>query len=117
MFDNPKKELEALEKKLLEDEAWFEKELDSAKRMIGQNPQKPPRAPQAPKRPAAAAPAPKTTAKTAPAPAKASAKQGKQPEKAPAAPKKDSIRGLLILAAVETLGILGLIAYWIAFLL
>jgi len=104
MFDDPKKELEALEKQLLADEDWFEKELDSAKRMIGQNPQKP-------HRPAARTPqAPKAPAKPAPQPRK-------QPVREAPAPKKKGIKGPLILAAVETLGILGLIAYWVLFLL
>ena len=112
MFDDPKKELEALEKQLLADEAWFEKELDSAKRMIGQNPAAPQRAA------AARTPqSPKPTAK--PAPKAAAAKSAAQPQKKPEAPapKKKSVKGLLILAGVETLGILGLIAYWVLFLL
>ena len=112
MFDNPKKELEALEKQLLADEAWFEKELDSAKRMIGQAPQKSrqaaaPRAPQTAKSPV----------KTAPATEPAPSKKEKKSKKEQAQPKKKGIRGLLILLAVETLGILGLIVYWVLFLL
>lgn len=112
MFDNPKKELEALEKQLLEDEAWFEKELDSAKRMIGQVPQKSrqataPRTPQAPK----------PAVKTAPAGDRAPARENKQKNEKAAPPKKKGIRGLVILASVESLGILGLIAYWLLFIL
>ena len=108
MFDDPKKELEALEKQLLSDEAWFEKELDSAKRMIGQNPA-------APQRPAAAR-TPQTPKSAAQSAAKPAAQPKKMPEPEAPAPKK-SVKGLLILAGVETLGILGLIAYWVLFLL
>lgn len=95
MFDNPKKELEALEEQLLQNEAWFEKELESAKRMIGQAPQNPPKKQQSV---AAGTPkAPKTPAKPA--------------------PKKKGVKGLLILAALELLGILGLAGYWVLVLL
>ena len=113
MFDNPKKELEKLEKQLLEDEEWFRRELDSAKRMIGQVPakQRPsaPRTPQATK--AAPQPVPsrgaesKTHAGSRPAPANAPVK------------KKKGVQGLLILACAEILGILGLAAYWMLVLL
>ena len=95
MFDNPKKELESLEEQLLQHEAWFEKELESAKRMIGQAPQNPPKKQQSA---AAGMPkAPKTPAKPA--------------------PKKKSVKGLLILASLEFLGILGLAGYWVLVLL
>lgn len=109
MFDDPKKELKALEKQLLEDEAWFEKELDSAKRMIGQVPQKSlqataPRTPQAPKPAVKAVPA-------------SNAAPAKQKDEKAAQPKKKGIRGLVILASLESLGILGLIVYWLLFIL
>ena len=110
MFDDPRKELEKLEKQLLKDEAWFEKELDSAKRMIGQNRQKSrqataPRTPQAPQ------------AAVKSAPAKAPDRQSKTSKKEVSVPKKKSSKGLVILMLLETLGILGLGAYWVLFLL
>ena len=104
MFDNPKKELEALEEQLLQNEAWFEKELESAKRMIGQTSQEPPRK----QRPAAGtSQAPKALAKPAP----------QSGQTTPKAPKKKGVKGLLILAALEVLGILGLAGYWVLVLL
>ena len=107
MFDDPKKELKKLEQQLLDDEKWFQKELDSAKRMIGQVPDSPRRtsAPQSPQ-------ASRSTAQTRPAPA------GKAPVKTPAKKKKKkSIQGLVILACVEFAGILALAAYWLLVLL
>jgi hypothetical protein len=112
MFDNPKKELEKLEKQLLEDEEWFQRELDSAKRMIGQVPAKQQR-PSAPRTPQAPKAAPKS------APARSSGSKPKAqavPVKEPVE-KKKSNKGLVILACAETLGILGLAAYWVLFLL
>ena len=116
MFDNPKKELEALEEQLLQHEAWFEKELESAKRMIGQAPQNPPKKqqsaagmPKAPKTPAEPAP------KKQPSAAAGMPKAPKPPAKP--APKKKSVKGLLILASLEFLGILGLAGYWVLVLL
>ena len=94
MFDDPKKELDTLEKQLMADEDWFQKELDSAKRMIDQNPQKRER----------------TTAAR-------SAQASKAPAKKAPAPRKKGVKKLLILAAVEILGILALAAYWWLFLL
>ena len=101
MFDDPNKELDTLQKQLLADEAWFEKELDSAKRMIDQNPRKPQRT---------------TAVRTAQAPKSAPRQSKPAAPKAPA-PKKKGVKKLLILAAVEILGILGLAAYWVLFLL
>ena len=138
MFDNPKKELEALEEQLLQHEAWFEKELESAKRMIGQAPQNPPKKqqsaaagmPKAPKTPAKPAPkkqhsaagmpkAPKTPAEPAPKKQQSAAAGMPKAPKTPAkpAPKKKSVKGLLILASLEFLGILGLAGYWVLVLL
>lgn len=101
MFDDPKKELDTLEKQLLADEAWFEKELDSAKRLIDQKPQKRERT---------------TAARTAQAPKSAPRKSKLSSRKAPA-PKKKGVKKLLILLLVEILGILALAAYWWLFLL
>ncbi len=112
MFDDPRKELEQLQEKLLQDEDWFEKELDSAKRMIGQQPEK---------RRAAAPAVPQKKVKTE---ARASMDDTRvwtremtldeeefQPE------KEKGVKGLLILASLETLGILAVAAYWALFLL
>ena len=103
MTEETKKELEELEKQLLADEEWFKKELDSAKRMIGQMPAK------------AAAPQRK---KAAPGSTPAAKPQPRKPVavEEPPMPKK-GIKGLVILAILELLGILGLGAYWVLFLL
>ena len=113
MFDDPKKELEQLEKQLLEDEEWFARELDSAKRMIGQMPGKPQRS---------SAPQPSRTA-TKSAPVRNYANgygkgkpQPRKPQEEAPMPKK-GITGLLILMSFELLGILGLAAYWFLVLL
>ena len=104
VFDDPKQELEALQAQLEAQEDWFQKELDAAKRMIGD-------APRAAKPTSAAAGVP--GARTAPQP--------KVRREAPAPkkeqPKKKGIRGLVILAILELLGIAGIAAYWLLFLL
>ena len=113
MFDNPKKELENLQEKLLQDEDWFEKELDSAKRMIGQQPEKKP-----------AAPAPKKEIKEMPVHNAAKGMEDTRiwtrelnfQEEEPQ-PKEKGFKGLLILAALETLGIALVGAYWALVLL
>lgn len=121
MFDDPSKELEKLQAQLLEQEDWFERELDSAKRMIGDMP--------APK----AAPAKANTQNGAPVRNDANGENQDQPRirelklseddpqpKAKSKKKKakeKSNRGLIILALLETLGILGLVGYWVLVLL
>ena len=107
MFDNPKEELAKLEKQLLKDEEWFQRELDSAKRMIGQVPEKTQR-PTGPRTPQQAKTAPKAAAIQEPA---------KQTGKKKSKKKAKSNKGLITLAVVETLGILGLAAYWVLVLL
>lgn len=103
MFDDPNKELEALQAQLEAQEEWFRRELDSAKRMIGQAAEVP------------AAPA---------APVRNYANNyGNQPvrkayvpdipeiqEEEP--PKKKRLRGLVILASLELLGIFAILGYW-----
>ncbi len=103
MFDDPNKELADLQAQLEAQEEWFQRELDSAKRMIGQEPER------------KAAPA---------APVRNYANNyGKQPvrkayvpdipeiqEEEP--PKKKGVRGLVILASLELLGIFGILGYW-----
>ena len=126
MFDNPKKELEALQEKLLQDEEWFEKELDSAKRMIGQMPEKNRAAAAAPKakNKSASKEAPKVREVSAVKPVGGRGKDDTQVwsrelnlEQEEPQPKEKGIKGLLILAALETLGIALVGAYWALFLL
>jgi len=101
MFDNPKKELAELEQQLLKEEEWFNTELAQAKALIGEEPAK--KAPKAKAAPASQKAAPKKAA------------AGKAPSKK--AEKKKSNRGLITLAILETLGIVGIVAYWLLFLL
>ena len=98
MFDNPKKELAELEQQLLKEEEWFDTELAQAKALIGEEPVKKPKATKP-----AAAPASKKAA-----PKKGAAKKTEKPK---------SNRGLITLAILETLGIVGIVAYWLLFLL
>lgn len=105
MFDDPNKELEALQAQIDAQEEWFRRELDSAKRMIGDAPR-----------------APKPTSPMAGVSANRSAQTVRMNpvQEKPAVkevPKKKSNRGLAILALVELLGILGLAGYWLLFLL
>ena len=103
MFDDPNKELAALQAQLEAQEEWYRQELDSAKRMIGQMPE-PKAAPAAPVRNYAN-------------------NYGQQPvrkgyvpdipeiqEEEP--PKRKSNRGLLIVASLELLGIFSSLGYW-----
>ena len=132
MFDDPQKELEQLQAKILEQEDWFEKELDSAKRMIGDM--------SASGKPQSAAAQPKAAPVTS-APTAAAAKTapvrnyangyGTQPirknvqplkpeedyDREELEPKKKGIRGLVILALLETAGILVLGGYWLMYFL
>lgn len=120
VFDDPNKELEALQAQLQEQEDWFQRELDSAKRMIGDMPE--PRKPQA-----SATPAASVAGDTVPvrnyangygtqAPQKR-LKQEENFDRDEFTPKKKGLGGLLILAALETLGILGIAGYWLVYLL
>ncbi len=102
MFDDPKKELAKLEAQLLKEEEWFDRELEQAKALIGDEPAPRKKAAQKPAQTAPKQPAKKTAAK--------------QPKEDPA-PKKKSNKGLVILACLETLGIVGVVAYWLLFLL
>jgi len=100
MFDDPKKELAKLEAQLLKEEEWFDKELKMAKALIGDEP--------APGK----KPVQKIVSQSAP-----TAKAPKKSQKETPAPKKKSNKGLVILACLETLGIVGVVAYWLIFLL
>ena len=109
VFDDPKKELEALQAQIEAQEDWFEKELDSAKRMIGDMPQTARPTSAAAGIPARNYPMPEAPQRPRQAPRK--------PEPVPVQPKKKGIRGLVILALMELLGIAGIAAYWILVLL
>ena len=112
-MNDPKKELEALQAHLEAQEDWFQKELDSAKRMIGQQPNAPAAVPAA-----APAAAPvrnyannygeKTIQFDIPGQAAVS--------EAPV-PKQKGIGRLVIVALLELAGIAGIAAYWILVLL
>ena len=108
---DPKKELEALQAHIEAQEDWFERELDSAKRMIGDIPTSP-----NPTSAAAGVPA-RNYPNTAKARSAALPVQEELPVTKTKAPKKKGIRGLVILALLELLGILGLAGYWLLFLL
>ena len=129
MFDDPKKELQRLQEQLLQEEDWFEKELAEAKALIGDAPRK--GKPKTPARPAPEAePRPRKQAPVQEEPAPVRKNNPKvrnyangygqetpvvrntETEK----PKK-GIRGLVFLAVLETLGIVGVVAYWLLFLL
>ena len=104
-MNDPNKELEALQAKLEAEEDWFQKELDSAKRLIGQQPQPA----EAPIRNYANNYGAKPVHKEAPK------QQTIAQEKT--APKKKGIGRLVLIAGLELLGILGLGAYWALVLL
>ena len=109
-MNDPKKELEALQAHLEAQEDWFQKELDSAKRMIGQQPD-------APAAPAAPVAAPvrnyannygeKTIQFDIP---------GQTAVSEAPVPRK-GIGRLVIIALLELAGIAGIAAYWILVLL
>ena len=110
MFDDPKKDLEYLQEQLLREEEWFQRELESAKVMIGDAPRKNTKKPQ----PQRTNPAPKAPVRNY---------ANGYGEKTPAADKRETakprkgIGGLVALAVVETLGIVGVVAYWMLVLL
>ena len=102
LFDDPNKELAALQAQLEAQEEWFQKELDSAKRMIGQQPNTP-AASAAPVRSPSNAYADKPVRK---------AYVPHVPQIEEEEPPKKSVRGLLILASLELLGIFAILGYW-----
>ena len=109
---DPKKELEALQVQLEAQEDWFQKELDSAKRMIGQQPDAPAAVP-------AAAPAAAPVRNYAnnygektiqfDIPGQTAVSEAPVPRK--------GIGRLVIIALLELAGIAGIAAYWILVLL
>jgi parvulin-like peptidyl-prolyl isomerase len=116
MFDNPRKELEELQEKLLQDEDWFEKELDSAKRMIGQQPDKDRLAAAEQKKVPREVPVREVSGGVSLDATQVWRRELSLEEDAPQAEDK-SIKKLLILAAAEILGIAAIGAYWALLLL
>ena len=108
MTEDTKMELDKLQRQLAEDEEWFRRELDSAKRMIGQMPETP-----APK----AAPVRRNDANGRGRAAAQPRIQNPVVQEEPPMPKQKGIKGLVILATLEILGILGLGAFWVLVLL
>ena len=122
MFDDPKKELKKLEEQLLKEEEWLERELAAARELIGDQPVK-----KVKKTPTAK----KTVENKEDAPVRGSEETRKKAEKVvvPASGDYDldkkktkkkagkSNRGLVILSILETLGIVGIIAYWMIMIL
>lgn len=104
MFDDPKKELEELEKKLLnaENDAWLDAQLAEAYALLGDTP--------AMQGTVASA---RGTARPVPDPSGPVSKKPAAPA-APVAPvkKKKKADWLTIVILVELLGIGGLAAYW-----
>ena len=116
MFDDPKKELEQLQEQLLKDEDWFTRELDSAKAMIGDQ--------AVPKKRKTAASSAVQAANTQKIPQPdprirnyANGYGTTDPARDEAELPKKSNKGLIILALLETLGIVAIAAYWLIFLL
>ena len=126
MFDDPKKELKKLEEQLLKEEEWLERELAAARELIGDQPVK-----KVKKTPTAK----KTVENKEDAPVRGSEETRKKAEKVVMSASGDydldkkkakkkkkkkagkSNRGLVILAILETLGIVGIIAYWMIMIL
>ena len=88
VFDDPKKELEQLQSELLEQDELFQRELESARRMIEENPRN-----------------------------RKAARSAREEDWEELVPRKKGVLGLLILAAVELLGIAGILGYWALVLL
>ena len=88
VFDDPKKELEQLQSELLEQDELFQRELESARRMIEENPRN-----------------------------RKAARSAQEEDWEELVPRKKGVLGLLILAAVELLGIAGILGYWALVLL
>ena len=120
MFDDPREELKKLEQQLLAgedqqtqepEEDWFEKELQEAKALIGE-----------PRRPAAAQPKQvpqhvrnyaNNYGKSVRGSGPVNLSKGTFKDEVLEKPKNTSIKVLTVIAILETLGILGLAAYWL----
>lgn len=127
MFDDPKKELQKLEAQLLKEEEWFNRELEDAKKLSGYAPVK--KSQKTSKTAAAKKPMDQTQVyrtgsttqvrnaannygKGAPKSAVRSPEAGTREK-----PREKSVKGLVILACLETLGIVAVAAYWLMILL
>ena len=129
MFDDPKKELQKLEEQLLKDEEWLDRELAAARALIGDAPVKKTKKPAAAKKPAAqtakkegesvrgSAEVQKKAAKVVVPPTNDYDLDEKKPKKKKQSKPQKSNRGLVILAVLETLGIVGVVAYWLVMIL
>ena len=138
MFDDPKKELQKLEAQLLKEEEWFENELEAAKALLGdqeapKTAQQPPKKPVQPARNSMQetqvfrAPGPGPTPTGTPARKLSAAEKVRKNAVTDVnldeysediySPKRKKNRFLVILAVLETLGIVGVVAYWLMFLL
>ena len=135
IFDDPKKELKKLEQQLLQDEEWFDKELEAAKKLSGYAParQKTSRPAQSGGRTAQGARTQRPLDQTqvyrtggAPQVRNAannygqSAGRAQKPVRKPEPemePEEKGVKGLVVCAVVETLGIVGLVAYWVLMIL
>ncbi len=110
MFDDPKKELKKLEDQLLKDDEWLERELTAAHALLGDEP----------KKTGSAGKKPTNVRGSADMQYKAAKVVVRNTEDydldEPEAPRKSN-RGLVILALLETLGIVALVVYWLWFLL
>ena len=100
MFDDPNKELAELQAKLEAQEEWFRQELDSAKRLIGQVPEAP------------AAPVRNYANNYGQQPVRKAYVPNVPEIREEEPPKKKGVRGLLILASLELLGIFAILGYW-----
>lgn len=116
MFDDPKKELERMEKKLLaaEDDDWLEKQLAEARMLIGDD---------------VAAPKKRKHSSEgdiyrnyangygAGTPKREKVLYADEYEEEEDYPQEKGVRGLILLACLETLGIVAILAYWLVHLL
>ncbi len=115
-YEHSKQEALELEKQIQADEEWFRRELDSAKMMIGDLPmRKNPKAQGYPVDPEIRNYANGYGKKVSYDTGRMGNLMNYDGEEYE--PRKKGIRGLLILAVLETLGILGVVAYWMLVLL
>ena len=120
MFDDPKKELKKLEEQLLKEEEWLERELAAARELIGDQPVKKVKKTVENKEDAPVRGSEETRKKAEKVVVPASGDYDLDKKKAKKKKKKKagkSNRGLVILAILETLGIVGIIAYWMIMIL
>ncbi len=116
MNEDSQKELELLQEQFLKNDEWFEQELESAKRMIGQMPEKPRTTAHDNKPVSSAAPKAVPVYNTTVGPSREELVfDNSQTEEAPM-PRKGTGR-LWALIGLEVLGIAGVAAYWLLFIL